>query len=274
MTKPLPLTTRRWRSSPNLAEAWLARGTALRELKRAEEAIVAYRRALESGGDPGEIEFALAALGAETSPVVAPKQHVTNLFDKYADTFDQHLVGGLKYQTPALLFDAIARFAPPANLDVLDLGCGTGLFGPQLRPLARALTGIDLSPNMLKKAEQRRLYDHLICGDIAEFLETQSDAFDLVVAADVFVYIGDLARVFRGRKRRAERRQACSGFRWKQPTKTILSCGPRCAMRTRSAYLEKLARDHRFVLEKVEARVIRQENEVDVNGYLAVMRCP
>jgi predicted TPR repeat methyltransferase len=68
------------------------------------------------------------------------------------------------------------------------LGCGTGLFGPQLlRPLARTLTGIDLSSNMLKKAEQRGLYDHLICGDIAEFLETQSHAFDLAVAADVFV---------------------------------------------------------------------------------------
>jgi len=53
-------------------------------------AIVAYRRALESGAaDPGEIELALAALGAETSPVVAPKQHVTSLFDKYAETFDQ-----------------------------------------------------------------------------------------------------------------------------------------------------------------------------------------
>jgi predicted TPR repeat methyltransferase len=118
---------------PDLAEAWLARATALRELNRSEEAIAAYRRALECGGDRGEIEFALAALGAETSPVVAPKQHVTSLFDKYADTFDEHLVSALKYQTSALLFDAIARFAPPDKLDILDLGCGTGLFGPQLR---------------------------------------------------------------------------------------------------------------------------------------------
>lgn len=162
---------------------------------RSEEAIAAYRRALESGGDAGEIEF---ALGADTSPVVAPKQHVTNLFDKYAETFDQHLVSGLKYQTPALLFDAIARFAPPANIDVLDLDCGNGLFGPQLRPLAWTLTGIDLLSNMLKKAEQRQLYDHLICRDIAEFLDTQIDAFDLAVAADVFVYIGDLSRMFGG----------------------------------------------------------------------------
>jgi SAM-dependent methyltransferase len=88
-------------------------------------------------------------------------------------------------------------FCPPANNDVLDLDCGTGLFGPQLRPLARTLTVIDLLSNMLKKGEQRQLYDHLICGDIAEFLDTQSDAFDLAVAADVFVYIGDLMRVLR-----------------------------------------------------------------------------
>jgi predicted TPR repeat methyltransferase len=153
-----------------------------------------------------------------------------------------------------------------------DLGCGTGLFGPQLRPLARALTGIDLSPNMLKKAEQRRLYDRLICGDIAEFLETQSDAFDLVVAADVFVYIGDLARVFRG-VRGALRDAGLFGFSVEATDEGDFILRTTLRYAHSVAYLEKLARDHRFILEKVEARVIRQENEVDVNGYLAVMRC-
>jgi predicted TPR repeat methyltransferase len=239
---------------------------------RSEEAIAAYRRALESGGDAGEIEFALAALGADTSPVVAPKQHVTNLFDKYADTFDQHLVSGLKYQTPALLFDAIARFSPPANMEILDLGCGTGLFGPQMRPLARTLTGIDLSSNMLKKAEQRQLYDHLICGDIAEFLATQRDAFDLVVAADVFVYIGDLSKVFSG-VRGALREGGLFGFSVEATDEADFVLRTTLRYAHSVAYLEKLARDHRFALESVEARVIRQENEVDVNGYLAVMRC-
>ena len=177
-----------------------------------------------------------------------------------------------KYQTPALLFDAIAPFAPAGNLDVLDLGCGTGLFGPQLRPLARTLTGIDLSSNMLKKAEQRRLYDHLICGDIAEFLETQSHAFDLAVAADVFVYIGDLSRVFRG-VRGALRDGGLFGFSVEATDEGDFVLRTTLRYAHSVPYLEKLARDHRFVLERVEARVIRQEHEVDVNGYLAVMRC-
>ena len=152
------------------------------------------------------------------------------------------------------------------------LGCGTGLFGPQLRPLARTLTGIDLSSNMLKKAEQRRLYDHLICGDIAEFLETQSHAFDLAVAADVFVYIGDLSRVFRG-VRGALRDGGLFGFSVEATDEGDFVLRTTLRYAHSVPYLEKLARDHRFVLERVEARVIRQEHEVDVNGYLAVMRC-
>jgi len=202
-------------------------------------------------------------LPSSTSPTcstITPRPSISNL------------VSGLKYQTPALLFDAIAPFVPAGKLDILDLGCGTGLFGPQLRPLARTLTGIDLSSNMLKKAEQRQLYDQLICGDIAEFLEAQSQAFDLAVAADVFVYIGDLSRVFRG-VRGALRDGGLFGFSVESTDEADFVLRTTLRYAHSVPYLEKLARDHRFVLERVEARVIRQEHEVDVNGYLAVMRC-
>jgi predicted TPR repeat methyltransferase len=77
-------------------------------------------------------------------------------------------------------------------LDVLDLGCGTGLSGAVLRGLARQLTGIDLSPRMLAHARGRGLYDRLIEGDIVPVLAGLGTNFDLVAAADVFVYFGDL----------------------------------------------------------------------------------
>ena len=189
-----------------------SRGTVLGMLKRPEEAIASYRRALDNGGDPQEIEYLLAGLGAAPSPITAPKEFVTELFDQCADKFDEHLAGTLKYQAPSLISDAIAGFVSFGNLDILDLGCGTGLVGERVRPLARTLTGVDLSPNMLEQARKRQIYDRLVCGELTEFLQTQAGAFDLVVAGDVFIYIGDLSKVFQGMSR-ALRDVAPSAFR-------------------------------------------------------------
>ena len=81
-------------------------------------------------------------------------------------------------------------------MDVLDLGCGTGLCGPLLRPMARTLTGVDLSPAMIDKAREHGVYDRLEVGDLVETLRRFPRGYDLLVAADVFVYLGDLAPAF------------------------------------------------------------------------------
>lgn len=121
---------------------------------------------------------------------------MVNLFDWYAEHFDDHLQGRLKYRTPALICEQIFKLDPPRDLEVLDLGCGTGLCGPLLKPLARAMTGVDLSPNMLEMARKRGLYDELVCSDLIAFLAPHHARFDLVVATDVFIYVGALEAVF------------------------------------------------------------------------------
>ena len=257
---------------PDYAEAFYNRGNALLELKRRDEAIGAYRKALENGGDSEQIKYALAALGAEAPPTASPMQYVKKLFDRYADRFDQHLVGELKYQTPTLLFDAIRRFAPSGNLDILDLGCGTGLFGSLLRPFARTLTGVDLSSNMLEKAQQRQVYDHLICSELTEFLQTQTNNFDLAVAADVFVYIGDLSRVFHG-VQGALRGGGFFGFSVEADDGEDFVLRPTRRYAHSVVYLQKLADDHGFAVESIEQQVIRQQEGIDINGYHAIMRC-
>ena len=119
------------------------------------------------------------------------------LFDRYADRFDQDLVGKLGYTAPELLRSAVDRVAPAAaGLRILDLGCGTGLAGVAFKPLASLLAGVDLSPRMVEKARQRRLYDELTVGDVVEAMERAPGGWDLLVAADVLVYIGDLVPVF------------------------------------------------------------------------------
>ncbi len=175
-----------------------ARGNTLRAMQRHKEAAQAYRTALDCGEQAETVAFALASVGAGEAPASLPAEYVRNLFDQYANHFDEHLLNVLEYQTPTHLARLLQRHLPAmaAARDILDLGCGTGLCAPDLRPLARQLSGVDLSPQMLEKAAQRQLYDELHCADLLAYLADQSEAWDIVIAADVFVYICDLSGVF------------------------------------------------------------------------------
>lgn len=186
---------------PDHAASWSQRGTALRDLGRLDEAARSFERALALGDDGGLNAYYLAAVRGDASPAVAPRAYVQHLFDDYAPDFDQHLVDQLGYCAPEVLQRLLVGLGRPPFEQALDLGCGTGLCGPQLRPLAQVLTGVDLSPAMLDAARQRGVYDHLALADLTEHLLATDVRHDLVVAADVFIYVGDLAPVFSGVRR-------------------------------------------------------------------------
>ena len=82
--------------------------------------------------------------------------------------------------------------APAQRLEVADLGCGTGLCAPHLRPWARRLVGVDLSAGMLAQAQRRKLYDELLQTELTAFLRAHPGRFDVLVCADTFIYIGPL----------------------------------------------------------------------------------
>jgi len=125
----------------------------------------------------------------------APPAYVEALFDDFAERFDRQLVEMLDYRAPALLADLVAgrrtRFER-----ILDLGCGTGLAAPALERFGAELTGVDLSSAMLAKAAERGGYDHLVHAEAIAYLESHRGAFDLIVAADVLIYFGDLVPLF------------------------------------------------------------------------------
>lgn len=156
------------------------------------------RGVLREKPDDVMARYLLDALSSGPNPQIAPAEYVTRLFDEYSESFDKELVGKLHYRVPEALHHAVkTAFAERQVLDVLDLGCGTGLCGALFRPLARTLTGVDLSPKMVAKARDRGVYDHLEVGELGATLrECDQQSLDLVLAADVFVYIGDLAPVF------------------------------------------------------------------------------
>lgn len=149
---------------------------------------------------PGNLEarhMADAAMGrpVERQPAAFVAQH----FDGMAEQFDEKLVGRLGYRGPeeirALMADWIEA---NGSLEVLDIGCGTGLCGPVLRPYALRLTGVDLSDGMLAKARQAGLYDELRCADLVDTLRQPGARWDMVVAGDTFPYVGTLGDVFDG----------------------------------------------------------------------------
>jgi predicted TPR repeat methyltransferase len=197
----------------------------------------------------------------------------------------------MEYKVPQALFDAVSSAAPaqsrlqtqiapsrrgstavnPRKLDIADLGCGTGQCGVLFRPLARTLTGVDLAPNMIAKARERNVYDELIVADIADFLAARPAAYDLALAADVFIYIGDMGPVFK-----AARRALRPGGMFAFSLETHEGQGYVVRTSRRYAqslpYLRECAADHGFVESSVTPVVVRKEYKRNVDGVIAVLR--
>lgn len=185
------------RRHPELPAARFHLGTVWRQLAEPEKAAQQFRRYIAL--DPEDPLGAAAELDALARPATElPATYLRSLFDQYADEFDRNLVKDLNYRAPEILRQAVDRCwrAPASGADVLDLGCGTGLGGAAFRDLARRLHGVDLSPRMLERASARGIYDSLAVGDAVAALRAETAAWDLVIAADVLVYLGDLAPLF------------------------------------------------------------------------------
>jgi predicted TPR repeat methyltransferase len=169
----------------------------LRTFGPREAAVRVGRKWLERTPGNASAEYLLEAAAGETGLERSPSAYIVEYFDDMAKDFDQKLVGSLRYALPAQLCATVEQLVEPGRqFEVLDAGCGTGLCGPLLRPMARQLVGVDLSPKMLEQARRRGSYDDLACEDLVAFLRRSAGQFDVVVAADVLIYFGDLRPVW------------------------------------------------------------------------------
>ena len=140
-----------------------------------------------------------------------PAEYIVGLYSTFAPKFDSLLVGKLEYETPNILRlmhddTVLEPWNHPVHRRyraIADLGCGTGLSGLAFASLLLndgneigEMTGVDLSPEMLSFANRTNCYKNLVTGDILSILN-DSATWDLVLACDVFCYIGDLSHVFR-----------------------------------------------------------------------------
>jgi predicted TPR repeat methyltransferase len=183
-------------SHPTNGDTYISKAWLHHKLEQIDAAIVCFEQALKLKHPSSKmIEFIIVSLKQGAMPKEPPKEYVASLFDSYAAKFEQHLVGGLKYESPTLLFSKAKDYLKE-NSDILDLGCGTGLMGPLLAEKAKTLIGVDLSQKMLDMAKSKGIYEKLVHSDINDFLDGRDGEFDAVVAADVFVYVGDLTQTF------------------------------------------------------------------------------
>lgn len=181
--------------APEWSVGWFRLGEFYEVAGQRDAAVEAWRTALRlDPDDHAGAALKLALVGALDPAEAPPIAFVEALFDQYAPNFDAALVGKLGYRVPELLYGAIAAAGRPSFGKAIDLGCGTGLMGERLRPLVSQLEGQDISAAMLKKAEARNIYDRLEKSDL-QTLALEAQAFDLVTAADVFMYVGALDRV-------------------------------------------------------------------------------
>jgi len=254
-------------------------GNALLEIGATEQAIACFRKVAELDPASG-VQHLIDALSGGNSEH-APSQYVEKLFDSYAETFDSHLVQRLKYSIPEQLVGQLKPYMHQSEWDVLDLGCGTGLVGMAIAPHARQLVGVDLSAKMLARAKERNLYQRLERLDLVSMVEAEpASSYDLVTAADVFIYVGRLDALFNevSRLLRPNGLFAFSVESLDSSSQPPVGADRDCQLTKTgryahsSAYVRRLAAANQFECLTFVDTCIRIEKGQPVPGRIAVLR--
>ncbi|WP_075292355.1 class I SAM-dependent DNA methyltransferase [Pararhizobium arenae] len=271
---------------PDWAAGWFRLADYEEKSGGREAAVAALKRVMVL--NPDDIFGAglkLALLGGAETPEQPPSSYVERLFDDYADRFDAALVERLNYTVPQKLAALIADHAGGTRFShTIDLGCGTGLFGAEIRNATSYLEGVDLSANMLAKAETKKLYDWLGQADLS--LSPESSGLfandrgegraDLVSAADVLMYLGNLEGVFEivGRLLSESGLFAFSVEDLKADSSLEKASGSDFALRPSlryahsEAYIRRLAEAKGFTLRDIRRTAIRDDGGKPVFGIL------
>ena len=247
----------------NLGAAWRAKGSL-------EKAIENFKKAIEIKPDYAEARHMLAASAGETTKT-APRKYVERLFDGYASKFDQSLTGTLEYNIPKELAEIIKTNQFIGSIgSVLDFGCGTGLLGVELKQYCNNLEGIDLSNAMLDQAREKNIYNRLIHGDILEHLSTADLDFDYFLAADVFIYVGELKDVFRLIKSRNKRKGRLA-FSTEHNQVKDFSLEPSGRYSHSKAYIESLCKEYDYRLSHFSETNLRKQKDEFLKGGLYLL---
>lgn len=266
---------------PSLAEIHNTLGNIYKDAGQNAQAISSYQRAIALDPQLGNALHFINVLSGQIS-AQAPVTYVSKVFDDYADRFDQHLQEVLEYQIPQMIGKELRqlRAANAGAWRVLDLGCGTGLVAKELAPLAAQLVGVDLSEKMLLKAQARQLYHRLIKADLLSACVQETNAsYEVVTAADVFVYLGQLDKII-PQVQRLMVTEGLFAFSVEVAEESLTNDPDSLGYTLRASgryahqlsYLDKLASKHGFAILQCLPQTIRMENLQAIPGYLLIWR--
>ena len=211
-----------------------------------------------------------SAIADDKMPPTMPASMVTSIFDAYAPAFDMHLVGALKYTLPQDIAQKIVDWYPDKKLDLLDLGCGTGLLGAYLGQVDGVIVGVELSAEMIAEATQHQVYSQFNQVNILDALrETPENYYDVITALDVLIYVGDLTPVIPN----AHRILTPGGrfiFSCETATPDIEAVDLQANQRYAHSkdHVQKLLTAARFNDIKIEDRILRLEVGQPVQGFV------
>lgn len=257
---------------PTDADHWRSFGDAAHTIGRYSEACSAYMRYQEAHPDDAEIAHHVASLSENPPPPQASNEYIVQVFDDYAESFDHDLLTDLKYRAPELLLEKLLNLlpAPEKQLRIVDLGCGTGLAGKVLHPWGRSMIGVDLSCQMGAKALATGVYNEIHVTEITSWLESSQQTFDLILAADVLVYVGDLLPVLHA----AKATLTCSSM-IAFTLEVGLDPGYELTVSGRYAhhvdYVYATAKEAGFAVLHLSTGVLRTENNQDVPGHVVIL---
>jgi predicted TPR repeat methyltransferase len=221
--------------------------------------------------DDEEVRYHLD-LARGITPRTQPAQMIRSLYDGFADQYDQHFVAGLKYKLPREVARIITELHPDLALNVLDLGCGTGLLGAGLGRIQGALVGVDLSRPMIDQAARHGVYDRFHNVNLLEALEaTPESLYDVIAALDVFIYAGDMTRAIPDAYRilrsgghfifSCERAAEDEADMVLRPTQRYAH---------KASHVQAMCRAAGFEPVTIEPMPLRYENNEPVQGFLVV----
>ena len=235
---------------------------------RTAQALTLLSDALRADPDDATAQHLRAALTGET-PTHPDPRYVTTLFDSYAARFDEHL-DQLQYRVPERLRTLVGdHHSKKHSLKLLDLGCGTGRCGPLFRDVANHVTGVDLSARMLDIARDNGAYDQLLRDDVSSALSSHKN-LDLILAADVFIYVGALDDVF-ALAARALAPGGVFAFSVESIDEPDYVLRPSGRYGHASDYISRLGRESGFERIVFEPHTVRRE-QAPVEGHLWLLR--
>jgi predicted TPR repeat methyltransferase len=258
--------------APGWAMGWFRLGEFHEAAGDMDAAAEAWRMAQKlDPDDRAGAALKLALIGKADAGDAPPSAFVEALFDQYAEKFDHALVDTLGYRVPELLAEAIVAQGRKKFGLAVDLGCGTGLMGERLRPMAETLVGYDISTEMLRKARVKGVYDRLEKADLQAF-SYEGPKADLVTAADVFMYVGALEGVMEtvavllvgdGLFAFSVEKLAGEGDFALQPSRRYAHS---------EVYVRRVLGKAGLAVVSLEEKIIRQDRDEPVQGLIVIAR--